>query len=175
MLTMVDDRRRGIGLGAADYFVKPIDKRVLVDTLGRLCRNATGTVLVVDDDDAARGVVRRALSSEGWTVHETADGRLAIDWLAEHVPDLVVLDLMMPRVDGFEVIGVMKRDARLRDVPIVVVTAMTLGPDDLERLRGQIETLLLKGALSSDALLPEIRSAVRRYGGGRTRSDPTVC
>ena len=160
--TMVDERARGISLGASEYLVKPVDRSVLLDTVRSLCDDRDRAVLVVEDDAATREIVRRTVEGEGWRVAVAEDGQQALDVLAKEVPSLVLLDLMMPNVDGFEVLTTRQADDRLVDVPVVVLTAMTLGDDDLARLRGQVESLLLKGSLGSDALLDEVLHVVRR-------------
>jgi len=160
--TMVDERARGISLGAAEYFVKPVDRALLVDTVRSLCHQSDALVLVVEDDAATRELVCRTVRGEGYTVEEAADGSEALEVLATVVPQLVMLDLMMPGVDGFEVLSTMRADPRLVDVPVVVLTAMNLGDEHLAKLRGQVEALLLKGSLANNALLEEIRHAVRR-------------
>jgi len=160
--TMVDERARGISLGASEYLVKPVDRNVLLETVRSLCEDRERAVLIVEDDDATRELVRRTVEGEGWRVAVAEDGQQALDLLAQQVPSLVLLDLMMPHVDGFEVLSTMRADPRLVDVPVVVLTAMTLGDEDLARLRGQVESLLLKGSLASDALLDEVLHVVRR-------------
>jgi CheY-like chemotaxis protein len=158
MLTIVDDRNLGYALGAADYLTKPIDRDRLLAVLARHARDAQ--VLVVDDDPDVRGVLRRMLEKAGYRVAEAEHGRAALARLAEATPDLVLLDLMMPEMDGFEFLDELRRGGLARGVPIVVVTAKDLTADDHRRLNGSVERILGKSALDRDTLLAEMRDLV---------------
>ena len=158
MLTMLDDRNLGYALGAADYLTKPIDRERLVAVLERYHRDLP--VLVVDDDPDFRDLARRMLEREGYTVVEANNGRAALDRLRETVPGVVLLDLMMPEMDGFDFVAAVRADAAWRSVPIVVITAKDLSPEDHERLNGYVARVLQKGALSREALLGEVRDLV---------------
>jgi CheY-like chemotaxis protein len=158
MLTMLDDRNLGYALGAADYLTKPIDRERLVTVLARYRRDLP--VLVVDDDPNFRELARRTLEREGYTVVEAENGRVALDRLREAMPGVVLLDLMMPEMDGFDFVTAVRADAAWRGLPIVVITAKDLSPDDHERLNGYVARVLQKGALSRDTLLGEVRELV---------------
>jgi CheY-like chemotaxis protein len=158
MLTLVDDRGLGYALGAAEYLTKPLDRERLVGAVRR--HRPDRPVLVVDDDPAQRGLVRRLLEGEGYRVREAADGRAALDRLAEEPAGLVVLDLMMPGMDGFALLEVLRRDDAWRAIPVVVLTARDLTPDDRARLNGEVERIIEKGAWSREALLDEVRRLV---------------
>jgi two-component system, NtrC family, sensor kinase len=168
MLTMLDDRNLGYALGAADYLTKPIDRERLVTVLGRHRRDLP--VLVVDDDPDFRDLARRMLEREGYTVVEAENGRTALDRLRDTVPGVVLLDLMMPEMDGFDFVAAVRADAAWRSVPIVVITAKNLSPKEHERLNGSVARVLQKGALSRETLLGEVRDLVTasaRHGRGR--------
>jgi signal transduction histidine kinase/CheY-like chemotaxis protein len=158
MLTMLDDRNLGYALGAADYLTKPIDRERLVAVLERYHRELP--VLVVDDDPDFRDLARRMLEREGYTVVEADNGRAGLDRLRETVPGVVLLDLMMPEMDGFDFVAAVRAEAAWRSVPIVVITAKDLSPEDHERLNGYVARVLQKGALSREALLGEVRDLV---------------
>ncbi len=158
MVTIVDDKNLGFALGAADYLTKPIDRDRLVAVLARHRREPS--VLVVDDDPDLRGLVRRALEREGWGVIEAADGRAALDQLEKHAPGLILLDLLMPRMDGFAVLAELRARPAWRQIPVVVITAKDLTAEERGRLHGQVERILAKGALGPDALLDEVRDLV---------------
>jgi PAS domain S-box-containing protein len=136
MLTILEQSEVGFALGAVDFLVKPVRTQRLATVLHRHCRSHSANILVVDDDAAARDIVRRTLEASGHRVREATDGQQGIDMLADEVPDLVLLDLMMPVMDGFAVLEHMRNDYRLRDVPVVVVTAKDLTAEDREMLRG---------------------------------------
>jgi GAF domain-containing protein/CheY-like chemotaxis protein len=158
MLTVVDDRNLGYTLGAAEYLTKPIDRDRLLAVLGRYRRGRS--VLVVDDDADVRALLRRSLEHEGYAITEAAEGRAALARLAEAPPDLILLDLMMPEMDGFEFLEELRRSPAGREVPVVVITAKDLTPEDRRRLSGSVQRILQKGAVSRDALLDEVRRLV---------------
>jgi CheY-like chemotaxis protein len=158
MLTMLDDRNLGYALGAADYLTKPIDRERLVAVLARYRRDLP--VLVVDDDADFRDLARRMLEREGYRVVQAENGRAALDRLREAAPGVILLDLMMPEMDGFEFVAALRADPVSRSVPVVVITAKDLSPEDHERLNGYVARVLQKGALSRDTLLGEVRDLV---------------
>jgi GAF domain-containing protein/CheY-like chemotaxis protein/anti-sigma regulatory factor (Ser/Thr protein kinase) len=158
MLTIVDDKNMGYALGAADYLTKPIDRERLVTALRRHRRDRP--VLVVDDDAEIRQLLRRMLEPEGYTVVEAENGRVALERLREISPSVVLLDLMMPEMDGFAFVTEFRRHEPWRAIPIVVITAKDLTRDDRERLNGYVEKILQKGAYGREQLLAEVRDLV---------------
>jgi CheY-like chemotaxis protein len=158
MLTMVDDRNLGYALGASEYLTKPIDRERLVAVLRQHRRDRP--VLVVDDDATVRQLFRRMLEAEGHAVVEAENGRAAIDRLREVSPGVILLDLMMPEMDGFEFVTEFRRHDAWRAIPIVVVTAKDLSHDDRQRLNGYVERILQKGAYGRERLLTEVRELV---------------
>lgn len=146
MLTMIDNRSRGYALGAADYLTKPVDRQRLAGILRKYAAGRQpATVLVVDDDADNRDLIRRLLVKEGWTIAEAANGRAALDWLEGHQPGLILLDLMMPEMDGFQFLEERKRRGLRTAVPVVVLTAKELSDDDRRRLNGGVDRILQKG------------------------------
>ncbi len=131
----------------------------------------TSTVLIVDDDEEHRQLVRTILEAQGWVVREAANGRLALDALASALPDIVLLDLMMPEMDGFQVVATFQDNPAWRDVPIVVVTAFDLSTEDRRRLNGGVEEILSKHADSSQliarvgTLIAASRAKTQRLSG----------
>jgi CheY-like chemotaxis protein len=159
--TIVDDPQMGFALGASEYLTKPIDRKRLLALLERYVpADAARRVLLVDDDVSARATLGRALRRAGWHVTEAENGRVALDRLAESAPALVLLDLMMPEMDGFEFLDAMRRNEAWRGIPVIVVTAKTLTDEDRRRLNGGVERVMQKGAFNSEALMNEIRSLV---------------
>ncbi len=159
LVTIVDERQRGYALGAAEYMVKPIDRERLASLLLSLC-GSPGHVLVVDDDDHARSVLRKALAGEGFEVDEAPHGRAALAWLARNRPDAIVLDLVMPEMDGFELVDELRRRPEWRDIPVVVVTAMDLSDADRRRLNGAVERVISKSGQSAADLLRGLGAAL---------------
>ena len=161
MLTMLDDRNLGFALGASEYLTKPVDAQRLLQVLGRYRADAAGPVLVVEDDPTSRDLLVRLLRDAGYEVVEAENGRVALERLAEVTPRMVLLDLMMPELDGFEVAAYMHGSEAYRNVPIVVVTAKDLTVADRQRLGGAVERILQKGAFDRDALLAQVNALVR--------------
>jgi CheY-like chemotaxis protein/anti-sigma regulatory factor (Ser/Thr protein kinase) len=158
MLTIVDDKNLGYALGASDYLTKPIDRERLVTVLKQHRRDLP--VLVVDDDAEVRQLFRRMLEPEGYTVVEAPNGRVALERLRDMSPSVILLDLMMPEMDGFEFVAEFRRHEPWRAIPIVVVTAKDLSPDDRARLNGYVERILQKGTHGREQLLAEVRELV---------------
>jgi len=160
LATIVDEKQRGLSLGATDYLVKPIDRERLLAILRERCDRVGGRVLVVEDDDATRATVRGALERAGWHVTEAANGRIALAELAAARPDVLVLDLIMPEMDGFELLAEMRSRAEYRNIPAVVMTAMSLTEEDHRRLNGEVERVVQKRGQARDELLQEIGEAL---------------
>ena len=168
MLTILDEQNRGYALGAADYLTKPIERDRLRSLLAQFRRNAHPRhALVVDDDPDARRWLVRALTAEGWQVSEAEHGQAALARVRERRPDLILLDLLMPEMDGFEFLARLQADGREPRVPVVVVTAADLTESDHHRLNGAVEKVLLKQAYGRDELLRELRELVGRIVPGR--------
>jgi hypothetical protein len=158
MLTMLDDRSLGYALGATDYLTKPVDRERLVAALAPYRRELP--VLVVDDDPDLRALLRRMLEREGHAVAEAEHGRAALERVRERAPGVVLLDLVMPEMDGFEFLEELRRDEATRAIPVIVITARDLSVEDHQRLNGSVERILQKGAYRHDALLAEVRRLV---------------
>jgi PAS domain S-box-containing protein len=172
MVTMVDDKNRGYALGASHFLTKPIDRETLTALLRQYAAaGRTGSVLVVDDDDDTRQVIRRMLEREGLSVREAENGRVALEAIARERPMLILLDLMMPEMDGFEFVFRLRENEAWRGVPIVVLTAKDLNEDDHLRLNGGVQRVLQKAAYSRESLLLEVRDLVRA-GAKMTSSAP---
>jgi signal transduction histidine kinase/DNA-binding response OmpR family regulator len=168
MLTMVDDPNRGYTLGAAAYATKPVNR----GRLSRLLRKYSsadeqGGVLVVDHDGAARSLLRTMLEAEGWTVREAENGRVALERMEEECPRLILLDLMMPEMDGFEFHERVRQHPEWRSVPVVVVTSHDLSREERRRLNGYVETIVQKAGDSPDALLHRVCALLGGLGAER--------
>ncbi|HET7040423.1 MAG TPA: response regulator [Gemmatimonadales bacterium] len=159
MLTVVDDKKLGYALGAAEYVTKPIDREQLRRVLGRYRTDERGrSVLVVEDDAPTAELVRRTLEAEGWTVRVARNGREGLERYDEAAPSLVLLDLMMPEMNGFDFLEALRAAPRRSTAPVIIVTAKDLTPDDHRRLNGHVSAVLQKGGYSRDELLSEIAS-----------------
>jgi signal transduction histidine kinase/DNA-binding response OmpR family regulator len=161
LVTVLGDRDMGFALGAAEHLTKPINPKELLRLLARVQRpEVAPDVLVVDDDQSTRAMLRRMLVKEGWRVREAANGTEGLEQLAKAVPAVMLLDLMMPEVDGFEVLRSVRQTAAWRDIPVVIVTSKDLTREELEWLRGHAMDVFQKGAYSRAELIATVRAMV---------------
>jgi CheY-like chemotaxis protein len=165
MLTMLDDKSKGYSLGATDYLTKPVDREQLHNALARYYTPGEScSVLLVEDDNPTREVMARTLEKSNWTVSEAGNGREALDQLARQKPRLILLDLMMPVMDGFDFLLEMRANAEWQDIPVIVLTAKDLTDEDRRILSGRVEQIVEKGASSREHLMALIRRLVRESG-----------
>jgi signal transduction histidine kinase/CheY-like chemotaxis protein len=165
VISTVDDTRKGLALGADVYAVKPIDGTWLLATLGRLVHGeSTGTVLIIDDDRAARYVMRRHLEDDGWVVAEAEDGAAGLRMAGELAPSAIVLDLVMPDLGGHDVLARLRHDPLTRDVPVVVSTSKALADAEITALTTQSVALLSKDLLSLQDASRHVAAALREAG-----------
>jgi signal transduction histidine kinase/DNA-binding response OmpR family regulator len=161
MLTMVRDKNMGYTLGASDYVTKPIDREQLITVIKKYENNAKDyKILVVEDDDSTRDMISRTLAKEGWQVDSAVNGRVGLEQVSASHPDLILLDLMMPEMDGFQFLNELRKTEAGRSIPVLVVTALDLTPDERKQLSGQVQQILQKGAYERERLLSEVRRMV---------------
>jgi PAS domain S-box-containing protein len=176
LLSFVGNKSLGFALGASDYLTKPVDGKRLAALLNKYRRdqdcvasnNLTGQILIVEDDVATRKILRRILEKQGWAVMEADSGRAALEKLEIARPHLILLDLMLPDMDGFELIGELRKSHSRDPIPIVAITGKDLTPAESQQLKGYVARVLQKGVYSCDTLLRDVRSIVndrfdRRY------------
>ena len=162
MVSIVDDKRRGIALGAAGYLTKPIDRERLHRLVRRFQAPTRATrVLMVEDDASQRERMLGWLERPQWIVREAANGREALDLLREEKPDVILLDLMMPEMDGFEVVAALQGDKDWRDIPVIVITSLDLNAKDRERLNSGVQSVLVKEKFRPEDLVERIRRLVQ--------------
>ncbi|MCB8945252.1 MAG: response regulator [Ardenticatenaceae bacterium] len=161
VISMMSDQNTGFALGAAEYMVKPIDREQLLLVLHRYrCAQMPCNVLVVEDDTSTRELLHSTLAKHGWQVMEAENGRIALNRVAEQKPALIILDLMMPEMDGFEFVVRLREREEWRTIPIIVVTAKDITDEDRLRLNGHVEKTLQKSQYSRDELLRDIRETI---------------
>lgn len=173
MMTIVSDKNLGFTLGASDYLTKPIDREKLIDTLKRHeCRHPVCKILVVDDEAEIRELVQRTLQKEGWEVSLAKDGVEGLEQVTKQQPELILLDLMMPRMDGFQFLAELRKNETGRAIPVIVITAMDLSPEDHLKLNGQVNQILQKGAYQQEMLLKEVRGLVQNLTNPKAAVKP---
>jgi CheY-like chemotaxis protein len=181
IISFMDNRETGFALGAADYLTKPIDRKRLITMLQQYRISNTGSgdglILVVEDDAPTRHLLRRTLEKEAWQVAEAQNGRVALEYLlrcgtqnsiasdslALPLPDMILLDLMMPEMDGFEVLQALHSNPRWWAIPVIVLTARDLSPEEHHYLESSVEQTLQKASYSRDDLLRKVRHLTHLY------------
>ena len=164
MATMLDEKERGYRLGADDYVTKPFGRDRLTEIIHKhVGGRPSARLLVVEDDAEARGRLRDSLRGQGWTVSEAADGFEALARIEADRPDLVLIDLMLPRMNGFEVIEEIRKHKAWESVPVIVITGAEIDAEARHRLESQVEQVLQKGLFSRDQLFEEIRALVATH------------
>ena len=162
LISMTDDKNLGQALGAAEFLTKPVDWNALGRVLRRYAHEDTESLaLVVDDEPMARDMLRRGLERSGWRVEEAENGRVALERVAAAEPQLILLDLMMPEMDGFEFVAKLRENEAWRAIPVLVITAKEITEEDRARLEGRVARILQKGSYQREELLEEIRSLAR--------------
>ena len=158
MLTITDDRNLGFSLGASEYLTKPIERERLVSVLSRYRRTPGASVLIVEDDGDTRTMLRRSLEKEGWAIAEAENGLVGLEMLRSTTPTLILLDLMMPEMDGFQFLEALRAEPRHAETEVVVMTAKVLTNEDRRLLNGGVQRVLQKGEHNEAAFLSAVRS-----------------
>jgi len=156
MVTFVNEPALGASLGAAETVTKPVEWEHLKQVMDRFHGDA-GDILVVDDDAEARARLRSVLERNGWTVDEAGDGVEALERVAVIPPQLILLDLTMPLMDGFAFLHALRQRPGCEHIPVVVLTARDLDAADRQRLGG-VDRVLSKGQTSLRTLAGELRT-----------------
>jgi CheY-like chemotaxis protein len=160
MMSMVDEKSTGYALGAAEYMTKPVDRDRLASVLKKFCsKSSTRPVLVVEDDSSVREMLRRVLAQDGLKVLEATNGVEALERVEGHTPSLILLDLMMPEMDGFGFMSELRAKREWQSIPVVVITAKDLTREERQRLEGVAE-VLPKGEKSKEELVRDVRKLV---------------
>jgi len=161
VVSIVEDSRLVFSLGASDYLPKPFDRESLIQKVHRLLPDLTSRrLLIVDDDPAVRAMLAKVLTEERATIIEAADGEQALAAMSQSPPDLVLLDLMMPGMSGFEVVARMRANPATATVPLVIVSAKELSHQDALTLDGNIQRFVAKGNLGRDGLIGALRQVL---------------
>ena len=157
VLTVMGDKQMAIALGAADFVTKPIDSGQLTALIQQHKGQAGRQVLIVDDEADSRNLLRRTLVKEGWSIAEARDGNEALSSLQRHNPSLVLLDLAMPGMDGFELLKKMRDDEKWTDIPVLIVSAKDPTQEERTLLSGNVHQILQKGQYDRETLVSDIK------------------
>jgi len=156
--SMSSDKQLGFALGAAEYLVKPVQREQLVSVIDKYVdKLGQHSVLVIEDDQSASELAARLLRKEGYLVTVAGNGAIALECLTQHQPSLILLDLMMPQMDGFQFIEELQKVEAWRDIPVIVITAKTVTAEDRAKLNGYVQNIIQKGGFTPQSLLAEIR------------------
>lgn len=166
VVSIIDERGRGFSLGATDYLLKPVDREVLVRVIQRVVRsNARGqrgrSVLVIDDDPVILELMDAVLRPEGFEILKAINGGHGLQIARERNPDLVVLDLLMPEMNGFEVVDQMQGSPETAAIPIVVLTNKSLSREEKDRLNGRIIAIRQKSEFKRADFVAQVRSLLK--------------
>ncbi len=157
MQTILDESRKGFMLGASEFLTKPIDRKRIIEVIRRLDHQADRKALVVEDDEDTRSMIVDWLQTEGWQVNTARNGVEGVQAYLQHTPGLIILDLMMPEMDGFEFLEQVRQHPQAVESSVIVVTAKDLTSSELERLNGGVQRIIQKGNHMSEGILKEIK------------------
>jgi signal transduction histidine kinase/DNA-binding response OmpR family regulator len=160
MCTILRDEAMAFSLGASDFITKPVDRERLVGLLGHYSGDDAGNALVIEDDPDSRDVMVRLLAREGWEVRSAENGEEGLARVAESAPDLILLDLMMPVMDGFEFLAELRAHAEWRKLPVIVVSAKQLTPEEQQFLEDATQRVVTKGSDAGQSLLSALEKVV---------------
>jgi CheY-like chemotaxis protein/HAMP domain-containing protein len=157
IVSIMEDRETGFALGAIGYVSKPVTRKLLISEIRKIGSPQARCIMIVDDNDLDRQEIRRIIEEEGLTPIIAEDGAACLQLIKKQVPDVLVLDLMMPEPDGFAVLERLRGNQETRDLPVIVVTAKDLTEEDRKKLSGNVFSVLEKSAATSATLLKEIK------------------
>ena len=164
VVSIIDNKDLGYRLGADDYLVKPIDKDALLAVLQKY-HGKGRQALVIDDDPVVVDLARQLLEEDGWTVRGAGNGQEGLDEIARNKPDAVLLDLMMPVMDGFETLHRLRQDPQTADLPVIVITAKDLTAQEIDDLRRNTARVIEKDGMDRDRILAELRESLKMVDG----------
>ena len=164
MLTMVGDKSMGLSLGAMEFLSKPIDREHLLRVLHQCCPSKSAKpILIVEDDVTMREMLTRTLAKEDWQVREAGNGKEALAQVSQEVPGMILLDLLMPVMDGFEFLEALRKREDWRDIPVLVITSKDITQQEKQVLQERVVTIFQKGAYTRAELLDQVSSAIRQF------------
>ncbi|MGI0479375.1 response regulator [Geminocystis sp. CENA526] len=162
MATFLSDRSMGYTLGATDYLSKPLNQNQLKDILAKYNTISEKTIMIIDDDETTRKMMRRLLEKEDWEVVEAQNGEDGLNKVKIHAPQLILLDLMMPKIDGFQFINLLRQNLEWAKIPVIIITAKDLSEQERQNLNHYAQDIIRKGAYDRQLLLQEIHSLIEK-------------
>lgn len=163
MLTMTNEQDIGYSLGATDYLTKPVDWNNLSKILKKHeIETDSQSILIVEDDEITREMLTKSLETNDFKVILAKNGKEALQRVNKAKPALILLDLMMPEMDGFEFAEKLREKKEWLDIPVVVITAKDLTKEDHSRLKGNVEAIMQKGSYNKDELLSEVGNRIKK-------------
>jgi len=163
MVSFTDNKKLGYALGVSDFLTKPVDTKILMQTVSKHVGTGPNSVLVVDDDESMRQMLNRLLSKAGFQVVEAANGVEALACVEKSIPSLILLDLMMPEMDGFEFVNRLHQNKDWTEIPVIVLTAKDLTEKERNRLTGMVSGLMSKGSSDRKTLLDVIHKKLDSF------------
>ncbi len=164
IISMKDDKEVGFALGAVGYITKPVNKDRLIAEINKIGGRSPHAIMVVDDNEFERREISQIINQEGMQAVAAANGLQCMEIIAKSIPDVLVLDLIMPDMDGFEVLERVRNEPATRHLPVIVVTAKELTAEDRKKLTGNATSVLAKSDTTSTALLQEIKKILDDMG-----------
>jgi len=162
MCTVIDDQNTGFLLGAADYLTKPVNRYRLLQSLHAYRKTSPSHMLLVEDDPEQRDLMERVLIQAGWTVISVENGAQAVASMRQLSPDVILLDLMMPEMNGFEFLAELRKNDAWGGIPVVIVTSMDLTETDRNRINGYVDSIIRKGDYDMTVLVQTVNAALHR-------------
>jgi DNA-binding response OmpR family regulator len=161
MTSMLDEKKNAYALGAADYLIKPVEREDLIRVVNYCVRKeGIKNILVVDDDADARRLIRMILENDGYNVIEAENGELGLIRMAETNPVLIIVDMLMPGMDGYQFLNEMQKSRVSCSIPVLVITALDQNDLNSYELGARVQGVIQKGAYSIDNILKEVRAII---------------
>jgi len=147
-----------------EYLSKPVDRDHLLQILNRCCPGKPNKpILILEDDAAMREMLARTLTKEGWQVREAENGKVALEQIRREVPGMILLDLMMPIMDGFTFLEELRKEGQWRQIPVVVITSKDISREEKQLLEQTVVTILKKGTYTRRDLFEQISSTIKHF------------
>ncbi len=161
--SMVNDKARGFSLGADDYLRKPVDRNVLTTILKRYIDgdHTNFNILILEDDPATQDIFKRTAERQGWQAIVAANGKIGLDAMQRQTPDIILLDIMMPEMDGLEFLATIRANPLWTHIPVIVITAKVLSEDERHQLNNQAQRVIQKSTEQQADLTLQIRDVLR--------------